>query len=103
MPAVVMPAIEAVLSAAAWLERSTAMLAVVSDANWALVSAAHRLGRPRTFGVFQPHRYTRTLALGPDYPPAFQGLDEVVLCPVYAASEAPLPGGSIWDLYAHCR
>ena len=68
-----------------------------------LVSAAQRLGRPRTFGVFQPHRYTRTLALGPDYPPAFQGLDEVVLCPVYAASEAPLPGGSIWDLYAHCR
>jgi len=69
----------------------------------ALVNAAHRLGRPRTFGVFQPHRYTRTLALGPDYPLAFQGLDEVVLCPVYAASEAPLPGGSIWDLYAHCR
>jgi len=69
----------------------------------ALIGATHRLGRPRTFGVFQPHRYTRTLALGPDYPPAFQGLDEVVLCPVYAASEAPLAGGSIWDLYAHCR
>ncbi len=69
----------------------------------ALVSAAKRLARPRTFGVFQPHRYTRTLALGADYPAAFQGLDEVVLCPVYAASEAPLPGGSIWDLYAHCR
>ena len=69
----------------------------------ALVSAAHRLGRPRTFGVFQPHRYTRTRALGPDYPRSFQGLDELILCPVYAASEAPLPGGSIWDLYAHCR
>ena len=26
-----------------------------------------------------------------------------MLCPVYAASEIPLPGGSIWDLYAHCR
>ncbi len=69
----------------------------------ALVNAAHRLGRPRTLGIFQPHRYTRTLALGPDYPNAFQTLDEVVLCPVYAASESPLPGGSIWDLYAHCR
>lgn len=69
----------------------------------ALVSAAHRLGRSRTFGVFQPHRYTRTLALGPDYPASFQGLDEIILCPVFAASEAPLPGGSIWDLYAHCR
>lgn len=69
----------------------------------ALVTAAHRLGRARTIGVFQPHRYTRTLALGPNYPLAFQGLDEVVLCPVYAASEAPLPGGGIWDLYSHCR
>jgi UDP-N-acetylmuramate--L-alanine ligase/UDP-N-acetylenolpyruvoylglucosamine reductase len=69
----------------------------------ALVSAAHRLGRSRNIGVFQPHRYTRTRALGPDYPPSFHGLDELILCPVYAASEAPLPGGSIWDLYAHCR
>jgi UDP-N-acetylmuramate--L-alanine ligase/UDP-N-acetylenolpyruvoylglucosamine reductase len=69
----------------------------------ALVNAAKRLERARTFGVFQPHRYTRTLALGADYPPSFAGLDEIVLCPVYAASEAPLAGGSIWDLYAHCR
>ena len=69
----------------------------------ALVRAAQRLDRPRLLGVFQPHRYTRTLALGPDFPPAFAGLSEVVLCPVYAASEAPLPGGSTWDLYAHCR
>lgn len=69
----------------------------------ALIGAAHRLGRTRTLGIFQPHRYTRTLALGPSYPPAFDGLDEIVLCPVYAASESPLPGGSLWDLYAHCR
>ncbi|MEI6564308.1 MAG: UDP-N-acetylmuramate--L-alanine ligase [bacterium] len=69
----------------------------------ALVEASRRLGRPRTFGVFQPHRYTRTLALGPDFPAAFEGLEEVILCPVYAASESPLPGGSIWDLYVHCR
>lgn len=69
----------------------------------ALVSAASALDRPRLLAVFQPHRYTRTRALGPDFPPAFKCLDEVVLCPVYAASEAPLPGGSIWDLYALCR
>lgn len=69
----------------------------------ALIRATHRLGRTRTLGIFQPHRYTRTQALGPSYPPAFQGIDEIVLCPVYAASEPPLPGGSIWDLYAHCR
>lgn len=69
----------------------------------ALIRAARRLDRPRILGVFQPHRYTRTLALGADFPPAFAGLDEIVLCPVYAASEDPLPGGAIWDLYTHCR
>ena len=69
----------------------------------ALVRAAGRLERARMLAVFQPHRYTRTLALGPDFPAAFNGLNELVLVPVYAASEAPLPGGSIWDLYRHCR
>lgn len=57
----------------------------------------------RVVAVFQPHRYTRTLAMGMDFPPAFEGVDEVVLLPVYAASEAPLEGGDICDLYAHFR
>ena len=69
----------------------------------ALVRTAQGLKRPRLLGIFQPHRYTRTLALGKDFPASFAGLDELVLCPVYAASEAPLPGGSTWDLYTHCR
>ena len=69
----------------------------------ALVRAAERLERSRMLAVFQPHRYTRTLALGPDFPAAFRGLTELVLVPVYAASESPLPGGSVWDLYRHCR
>lgn len=69
----------------------------------ALVKAARQLKRGRIVAVFQPHRFTRTLALGADFPAAFEGLDEIVLCPVYAASERPLPGGSIWDLYGHCR
>lgn len=69
----------------------------------ALVRAAEHLHRPRLLGVFQPHRYTRTQALGPDFPPSFRGLSEIILTPVYAASEPPLPGGTVWDLYAHCR
>jgi UDP-N-acetylmuramate--alanine ligase len=69
----------------------------------ALVRAAEHLHRTRVLAVFQPHRYSRTLALGPDFPAAFKGLSELVLLPVYAASEQPLPGGSVWDLYAHCR
>jgi UDP-N-acetylmuramate--L-alanine ligase/UDP-N-acetylenolpyruvoylglucosamine reductase len=69
----------------------------------ALVRAARGLGRRRILAVFQPHRYTRTLALGADFPAAFQGVAELVLTPVYAASEPPLPGGTSWDLYAHFR
>lgn len=53
--------------------------------------------------VFQPHRYTRTKALGVEFPAAFAGVDEIVLLPVYSASEPPIHGGSVWDLYVHFR
>jgi len=69
----------------------------------ALVAAARRLPARRLRAVFQPHRYTRTLALGGQFPAAFEGVDEVVLLPVYAASEDPLTGGTTWDLYTHFR
>ncbi|MBW2465556.1 MAG: UDP-N-acetylmuramate dehydrogenase, partial [Deltaproteobacteria bacterium] len=69
----------------------------------ALVAAARGLGRKRILAVFQPHRYTRTRALGADFPPAFTGIDELVLLPVYAASEAPLAEGTVWDLYRRFR
>jgi UDP-N-acetylmuramate--alanine ligase len=57
----------------------------------------------RVRAVFQPHRYSRTLALGKDFPAACEGLDELVLCPVYAASEDPVASGMVQDLYAHFR
>ena len=68
----------------------------------ALVSTARALGR-RIVAVFQPHRFTRTRALGADFPAAFAGVSDLILTPVYAASEAPLEGGTIWDLYGHFR
>lgn len=69
----------------------------------ALVETARGVPHKRIVGVFQPHRYTRTKTFLADFPPAFAGLDELVLCPVYAASEPPLPGGSAADLYAAFR
>jgi UDP-N-acetylmuramate--alanine ligase len=66
----------------------------------ALVQTALRLNR-RVVGVFQPHRFTRTRALGRDFPSAFEGMHEVVLVPVYAASEAPIEGGTSEDLFRH--
>ena len=42
--------------------------------------------------AFQPHRFTRTAYLKDDFATALGGADRVVLAPVYAASEAALPG-----------
>ena len=69
----------------------------------ALVQTARARFPGRLRAVFQPHRYTRTRALREAFPPAFEGVDELVLTPVYAASEAPLPGGHTHDLYATFR
>ena len=69
----------------------------------ALIDAAKQAGAERIWAVFQPHRYTRTLALGADFPPAFAGVAGVILAPVYAASEPPLEGGTSEDLLKHFR
>jgi UDP-N-acetylmuramate--L-alanine ligase/UDP-N-acetylenolpyruvoylglucosamine reductase len=69
----------------------------------ALASAARRLPAARRMAVFQPHRYSRTRALGPAFPPAFDAFASLLLLPVYAASERPEPGGTVGDLYARFR
>ncbi len=66
----------------------------------ALIQTAQELRQKRLLGIFQPHRYTRTLALGADFPPSFQGLEKLWLVPVYAASELPMEGGTTADLAA---
>ncbi|MCF7847839.1 MAG: hypothetical protein K9M45_03225, partial [Kiritimatiellales bacterium] len=65
----------------------------------ALIQTAQELQPKRLLGIFQPHRYTRTLALGDDFPPAFQGLEKLWLVPVYPASEQPIAGGTTSDLW----
>jgi UDP-N-acetylmuramate--alanine ligase len=42
--------------------------------------------------VFQPHRYTRTKALFDDFTRAFYQSDILIVLPIYAAGEKPLPG-----------
>jgi len=56
--------------------------------------AAARKGYPdrRIVVAFQPHRYTRTLALLDEFGRAFFDADVVVITDIYAASEAPIPG-----------
>jgi UDP-N-acetylmuramate--alanine ligase len=67
------------------------------------VSMARAVCRGTLRVLFQPHRYSRTKALLNDFPKAFAGADEVVLCPTYAAFEEPVEGGDVADLYAACR
>ncbi len=46
----------------------------------------------RVVAVFQPHRYSRTAALWPDFADAFQGADVVVVTDIYSAGEPSRPG-----------
>jgi UDP-N-acetylmuramate--alanine ligase len=55
--------------------------------------AAARECRPRKLHiVFQPHRYSRTLDLLEEFSGAFSDADTVIVLPIYAASEEPIPG-----------
>lgn len=60
----------------------------------ATLAAARDAGYRRVWVVFQPHRYTRTQALGAEFGGAFADADHVVLMDVYSAGETPIPGVS---------
>ena len=62
----------------------------------AAVIAAARAGIDRrVVVVFQPHRYSRTSQLLPEFGTALAAADEVVLTEIYAAGEDPIPGVTI--------
>ena len=42
--------------------------------------------------IFQPHLYTRTRDFYKDFAESLSMLDEVILCDIYPAREAPIPG-----------
>ena len=46
----------------------------------------------RVVAVFQPHRYSRTAALWPDFADAFEGADVLLVTDIYPAGEARRPG-----------
>lgn len=58
----------------------------------ATLAAAREYCKARIHVVFQPHRYTRTRDLLDEFGGAFGEADSVVVLPIYAASEEPLPG-----------
>jgi UDP-N-acetylmuramate--alanine ligase len=58
----------------------------------ATLAAARECARGRIHVVFQPHRYSRTLDLLEEFSGAFADADTVIVLPIYAASEEPIPG-----------
>jgi len=58
----------------------------------ALLDTARRVAKGRIIGVFQPHRYTRTLHLADRFGTCFEGLDLLVILPIYGAGEKPIDG-----------
>ena len=58
----------------------------------ATISAGRLGGWRRVWAVFQPHRYTRTAALGPAFGEPLATADKVIVTDVYSAGEAPQPG-----------
>ncbi len=67
----------------------------------AMMSQARELGAGRLIAIFQPHRHSRTAAMGVEFALAFEGVDALTLAPVYSASEDPVPGGTSQDLARH--
>jgi UDP-N-acetylmuramate--alanine ligase len=59
-----------------------------------LATARNAWPRRRIVTIFQPHRYSRTLDLADQFARAFRAADRVIVCPIYAAGEAPIPGVS---------
>ncbi len=58
----------------------------------ATVQAATAGDYERIIAVFQPHRYTRTQAVGTQFANSFVGADAIVITDIYSAGEAPIPG-----------
>ncbi|MGA2887625.1 MAG: UDP-N-acetylmuramate--L-alanine ligase [Terracidiphilus sp.] len=58
----------------------------------ATLAAARECGYQKVHVVFQPHRFSRTKDLLDEFSMAFVDADTVVVLPIYAASEEPIPG-----------
>ena len=66
----------------------------------AVLDAARAAAPARVIVAFQPHRYTRTAQLMPEFAAALAAADEVVLTDLYAAGEEAIPGVDVEALAA---
>jgi len=58
----------------------------------AVLKGARATARGKVIAVVQPHRYSRLASLFEDFCACFNDADHVIVAPVYAAGEQPIPG-----------
>ena len=69
----------------------------------AVLDACRNWKDRRVIVVFQPHRYTRTKFLAEEFGRCFNGADKLILTDIYAASEEPIKGVSVKNIYDRVR
>ncbi len=69
----------------------------------AVLDACRNWKNKRVIAIFQPHRYTRTLFLADEFGRCFSGADKLILTDIYAASEHPIDGVSVRNIYDRAR
>ncbi len=69
----------------------------------AVLDACRNWKDRRVIVVFQPHRYTRTKFLVEEFGRCFKGADKLILTDIYAASEEPIEGVSVKNIYDRVR
>ena len=68
-----------------------------------VLRAARQSTRRDVIAVVQPHRFTRLHDLFDDFATCFNDADTVIVAPVYAAGEAPIPGVTHEELVSRIR
>jgi UDP-N-acetylmuramate--alanine ligase len=64
-----------------------------------ITSVREYFGKRKITGIFQPHLFTRTRDHATGFAKILDELDEIILLPVYAARENPIPGVSSEMIY----
>ena len=67
------------------------------------IDAARMVAKGRIIAIFQPHTYSRTLALLKDFCTCWKGVDMLFLLPTYSAREKVIPGGRAIDIFYNLK
>lgn len=68
-----------------------------------IATARLAAGDGSVIAIFQPHRYSRTLAFSQEFAEALRAADKVVLLDIYGAGEEPIPGASSAAIVAEIK